>query len=61
MFEMNGYSLRQLEEPDLPIILEWRNDESVRKNMYTDHIISIEEHKRWYANLTQRNDQLYFD
>ena len=60
MFKMNSYSLRQLEESDLPLILEWRNDETVRKNMYTDHIITIEEHKLWYANLNQRNDQLYF-
>lgn len=60
MFTINGYSLRKIEESDLPLILDWRNNETVRKNMYTDHIISREEHKLWFSKLNQSNDQLYF-
>lgn len=41
--------LRKMEESDLPIVLNWRNDERVRVNMYTDHVISPEEHAAWWA------------
>ena len=41
-------SLRTISDKDLADVLIWRNNESVRKNMYTDHIISEEEHREWY-------------
>jgi UDP-4-amino-4,6-dideoxy-N-acetyl-beta-L-altrosamine N-acetyltransferase len=40
--------LRPLTESDQEIILRWRNSERVRQNMYTDHVISEEEHVRWF-------------
>ena len=51
MLRREDYRLRPVEEADLPRILEWRNSERIRVNMYTDHIISIEEHRDWYHNL----------
>jgi UDP-4-amino-4,6-dideoxy-N-acetyl-beta-L-altrosamine N-acetyltransferase len=30
---------------------EWRNSENVRPYMYTDHIISIEEHSEWFERM----------
>jgi UDP-4-amino-4,6-dideoxy-N-acetyl-beta-L-altrosamine N-acetyltransferase len=44
------YRLRELEEKDLELLLQWRNREDVRKNMYTQHIISWEEHCSWFQN-----------
>ena len=41
-------SLRAVSDKDLADVLIWRNNELVRKNMYTDHIISEEEHLEWY-------------
>lgn len=40
--------LRRMLSRDLENVLAWRNQESVRKNMYTSHVISPEEHKRWW-------------
>lgn len=35
-------------EADLAKVLAWRNRESVRKNMYTNNIISAEAHSSWW-------------
>jgi UDP-4-amino-4,6-dideoxy-N-acetyl-beta-L-altrosamine N-acetyltransferase len=43
------YRLRPMEEADLALILAWRNSDRVRLNMYTDHLITPEEHARWFA------------
>ena len=48
MSQQIDFTLRPLLESDLPRVLEWRNSERVRANMYTDRIISLEEHQRWY-------------
>jgi len=31
------------------MVLKWRNAELVRACMYTDHLISMEEHRAWFA------------
>jgi UDP-4-amino-4,6-dideoxy-N-acetyl-beta-L-altrosamine N-acetyltransferase len=43
-----SYQLRPLQEEDLQIILDWRNSQRVRDVMYSDQIISWEEHQAWY-------------
>lgn len=43
-----NYTLRFIEEKDLPLILEWRNSEKIHSKMLTDHKITWEEHYRWY-------------
>lgn len=50
----NSVVLRPMAEADLPLVLEWRNLEGVRKNMYTSHVISPEEHRNWW--LAQNNN-----
>lgn len=51
MFIYEHCKLRQLVEDDLETILKWRNSEHIRANMFSDHIITIEEHLSWYKNL----------
>ena len=46
--------LRLMKEQDLERVLCWRNDLSVRKNMYTSHEISRDEHNSWFNSV--RND-----
>jgi UDP-4-amino-4,6-dideoxy-N-acetyl-beta-L-altrosamine N-acetyltransferase len=36
-------------QPDLPIVLSWRNHEDVRRFMFTQHVISMDEHISWFA------------
>ncbi|HYD44872.1 MAG TPA: UDP-4-amino-4,6-dideoxy-N-acetyl-beta-L-altrosamine N-acetyltransferase [Phenylobacterium sp.] len=40
--------LRDLRDNDRERILNWRNSPDVRAFMYTDHLISPEEHARWF-------------
>ncbi len=42
------WSLRRLEEKDLPIVLAWRNDPQIRRVSQSDHIIQPEEHAAWF-------------
>ncbi|MBO6848902.1 MAG: UDP-4-amino-4,6-dideoxy-N-acetyl-beta-L-altrosamine N-acetyltransferase [Marinobacter sp.] len=37
-----------MESRDLEMVLRWRNDESVRRYMYTRHEITLEEHAQWF-------------
>lgn len=41
--------LRPMEASDLEIVLAWRNHPEVRRYMYTQHKISVDEHSRWFA------------
>lgn len=41
-------------------VLEIRNQEAVRKSMYTDHIISPGEHLKWLSNLKSDKKQITF-
>lgn len=52
--------LRDIKESELPVILNWRNAPSVRKNMYTRHEISLKEHLAWWEKVGNRSDQKYF-
>ena len=45
------YRLRPIEEQDLEMVLRWRNSDRVRLNMYTDHEITIDEHRAWFDRL----------
>lgn len=45
--------LRLLLESDLPLLLEWRNKKHVLMNMEYQHVISKEEHIRWYQMILQ--------
>lgn len=44
-----GLTVRLVEEPDLPMLLEWRNHIEVRRFMFTQHEIQMEEHLEWFA------------
>ena len=45
--------LRQMEHSDLEMVLSWRNAPEVRRYMFTQHRITIEEHRCWYKNALQ--------
>lgn len=61
---MNGtYLLRPMKEADLDVVLRWRNSDRIRVNMYTDRLITMEEHCRWYATIqhTRASDCSIFE
>lgn len=42
---------------DLEQVLEWRNHPDVRKYMYTQHEITLEEHTRWFQAALKNNQR----
>ena len=53
-------SIRPIKPEDLALMLSWRNDPSVRVNMYSRHEISLDEHLAWWKRTQERPDQKYF-
>lgn len=53
MPNLTDFTLRRLEKSDLSTILKWRNSDRIKDNMYTDHIISWEEHQLWHKKIVK--------
>jgi len=41
--------VRPMTEADLAMVLSWRNHAEVRRYMFSQHEIGMEEHRRWFA------------
>ncbi|MGH9387142.1 MAG: GNAT family N-acetyltransferase [Vicinamibacterales bacterium] len=52
--------LRLLQEADLPMTMAWRNQEGIRQWFFTSHPITKEEHRRWFNQYSQRDDDFVF-
>ena len=50
---VDGCLIRRVTEIDLPTLLEWRNHADVRRFMFTQHEISVEEHRNWFYKASQ--------
>jgi UDP-4-amino-4,6-dideoxy-N-acetyl-beta-L-altrosamine N-acetyltransferase len=48
--------LRTVTADDLAMMREWRNAPAVRQMMYTQHVITPEEHAAWWAGQSRRAD-----
>lgn len=59
MDDFYPYNLRPLKRTDLDKILYWRNSDRVRRYMYTDHLITYVEHKKWYEKIRDSESDLY--
>lgn len=53
MTALDQSRVRPMTLADLETVLAWRNDSAVRRYMYTQHAISIEEHSRWFERASQ--------
>jgi UDP-4-amino-4,6-dideoxy-N-acetyl-beta-L-altrosamine N-acetyltransferase len=53
-------SLIAIDDSNFEIIREWRNQPLVRRNMYTTHEISSDEHIKWWDRTKSREDCRYF-
>ncbi len=52
--------LRPVAPSDSARLLDWRNRPEVSAYMYTDHLISPEEHARWFQSAMAANDRRYW-
>jgi len=46
-------------QDEINLILEWRNKDRIRINMINDHIITVDEHKKWIKSINNDNSKLY--
>lgn len=53
-------SFTALTDEEIVLVHEMRNSDAVRFKMYNQELISQEEHRKWIASLSQRNDCRYF-
>ena len=62
-FDLNSARLinfLHLDYEQQEMIRTWRNSEKIRKWMYTDHIISKDEHQKFLKGLENRNNSFYW-
>lgn len=52
MIQLSECTFRKISEGDLPLVLAWRNAPRVRLAMFTSHVISPEEHARWFQRIS---------
>ena len=50
------FRLRPLTAGDLEQVLTWRNSERIRSAMFSDHLISVDEHHTWFERLKSAQD-----
>jgi len=60
MLKPEDFAIRPLTEEDSGLVLGWRNQDRVRINMYTDHLISESEHAVWFGHALQDSLSQYF-
>jgi UDP-4-amino-4,6-dideoxy-N-acetyl-beta-L-altrosamine N-acetyltransferase len=59
MSKRDKYKLRPIKPEDSAAVLGWRNSENVRRNMYTDHVISENEHAQWMKRVVEGDGAKY--
>lgn len=59
MLSREECKLRHIESEDLERILQWRNSDRVRHNMYSDHLISMQEHRAWFERSKQQTSSVH--
>ncbi len=50
---LEACSIRKMTDEDLPMVLAWRNHADVRRYMFTQHEIGLDEHRNWFAKASQ--------
>lgn len=49
--------VRRMRATDLQVVLDWRNDESVRRHMFRPETIRLEDHTRWFERASVDPDR----
>ena len=50
---MTDHVLRPMRQSDLEQVLTWRNHPSVRRYMFSAHVIGLDEHREWYHRTSE--------
>ena len=54
------YALRSIEESDLEQLLVWRNSDRIRTKMLNQHIITMDEHRKWFDKISKYEKPQHF-
>ncbi len=57
--EINGLVVERLKEKDIELIRQWRNSDTIRKNMLYQEIITPEQQREWFRSINNFNN-FYF-
>ena len=57
--EINGLVVERLKEKDIELVRQWRNSDTIRKNMLYQKIITPEEQLAWFQSINNFNN-FYF-
>jgi UDP-4-amino-4,6-dideoxy-N-acetyl-beta-L-altrosamine N-acetyltransferase len=55
--------IKQIKFEDLHQVLEWRNKEHIRRNMYNEDLITLDQHYKWFESLqlnTNKETYLFY-
>jgi UDP-4-amino-4,6-dideoxy-N-acetyl-beta-L-altrosamine N-acetyltransferase len=52
--------LSPISEHDLEMVLNWRNSDRIRFNMFSDHLISVKEHKKWFEKIKKEKFPTFY-
>jgi RimJ/RimL family protein N-acetyltransferase len=52
--------LRTLQESDLPMTLQWRNQDDIRRWFFHSEVISLQQHLDWFKNYITKGDDFVF-
>lgn len=52
--------LRLLEEADLEMTLEWRNQDDIRRWFFTSSVLAFDQHRNWFLNYQTRDNDFIF-
>jgi UDP-4-amino-4,6-dideoxy-N-acetyl-beta-L-altrosamine N-acetyltransferase len=50
--------LIDIDENYLEIVLEWRNQDFIRRVMYYDKVITLDEHKTWFERISKSDNSI---
>jgi len=48
MLKQDDCNIRPMQAEDLEMVLKWRNHLSIRQHMITQHLITADEHQKWF-------------
>jgi UDP-4-amino-4,6-dideoxy-N-acetyl-beta-L-altrosamine N-acetyltransferase len=54
---LKNSEIKPIKFEDLHQVLEWRNKEHIRKNMYNENLITLDQHYRWFESLKLNPDK----
>jgi RimJ/RimL family protein N-acetyltransferase len=59
-YEAGIVRLRLLAETDLPMTLQWRNQDHIRRWFFYSDLITPEQHSKWFEQYIERDDDFVF-